>query len=306
MTVCLPIRFQDLIRLSADERAMVEALIAECESYDRFDPCMHFDTHLNADPGMPAWRLAWAEASAGGPSCARILAGAACAFAPLRSEGEISACVSPVFRRQGIFKALYGGLADALARAGAESVMIVCEGASPSGAAIAERLDAVLDHGEYKMTLPAEALAAVSAPEGLRLLSVTPDAPGEFAALSARIFGEPLRDAADFTTATLADPSRELFVGMTTDGAIGVAALYKQEEGYELFGLGVVSELRRRGLGGAMLDACLFVLKKRGARAVTLEVDVKNEAALSLYRSRGFVEESRADYWRLPAIGELR
>lgn len=305
MTVCLPIRFQDLICLSDDERAMVEALIAECESFDRFDPCIHFDTHLNADPGMPAWRLAWAEASAGESSGARILVGAACTFAPQRSEGEISACVSPVFRRQGIFKALYGGLADALVRAGAESVMIVCEGASPYGAAIAERLGAVLDHGEYRMALQADGLAGVSPPEGLRLLSVTPGAPDEFAALSARVYGESLRDAADFTTATLADPSRELFVAMTAEGAVGVAALSRQEEGYELFGLGIVPELRRRGLGGAMLDACLYVLKKRGASSIALEVDVKNEAALALYRSRGFVGQSRADYWLLPLSAEL-
>jgi len=307
VTVCLPIRFQELVSLSSDERALVEALIAECGAVDHFDPCMHFDTHLNAESDMPAWRLAWAESSGGGPSGARILVGAACTFAPQRSEGEISACVSPVFRRQGIFKALHGGLADALVRAGAESVMIVCEGASPYGAAIADRLGAELDHSEYRMSLPADSLARIPAPDGLRLLSVAPEASEKYAALAAAIFGESIRDATDFITATLADPSRELFMAMTTEGAVGVAAIARQGDGgHELFGLGVAVESRRRGLGGAILDTCLFVLKKRGAQVIALDVDVNNEAALALYRSRGFVEVSRADYWRLPTIGELR
>jgi GNAT superfamily N-acetyltransferase len=304
VTVCLPVGLEDLVSLSPEERGEVEELIAECKSADGFDPCMHFDTHLNAEAGMPAWRLAWAESSVGGSSGGRILVGAACVFAPTRSEGEISACVSPVFRRQGIFKSLYGGLARTLSRAGVTSVMIVCEGTSPFGSAIAERLGAALDHGEYRMRLPADRLSGVSAPEGLRLLSVTPGASGEFAAISARVFGEPLRDATDFAGATLADPSRELFVARATEGAVGVAAIARQGDAYEFFGLGVLSELRRRGLGGAILDACLVVLRKRGASAISLEVDAKNGPALALYRSRGFVEESRADYWLLPVPGK--
>ncbi|OHD22179.1 MAG: hypothetical protein A2Y38_05120 [Spirochaetes bacterium GWB1_59_5] len=311
MTVCLPIRFEESVSLSPDERLAVEKLIAECKSIDRFDPCMEFDTHLNADRDMPSWRLAWAEPSDTG-SCStlaqttnaagphpRILVGAACVFAPGRSEGEISACVSPVFRHQGIFRELYRSLADMLFRSGAESVMLVCEGAAPSGAAIAARLGAVLDHGEYLMSLPSARLASLQAPHGLRLVPVSMTDLDEFASLSAEVFSDRRDDAREFALAILSDPEREQFIARAAEGAVGLVALAKDNQAYMLHGLGVVPDLRGQGLGGAILDAALVVLRNRGSGTISLEVDVDNPSALALYRSRGFIVESRADYWRL-------
>jgi len=311
MTVCLPICFADRVSLSSEERLAVEKLIAECVSVDHFDPCMEFDTHLNANRDIPSWRLAWAI-PAGTASCpavapdpeessgsSRILAGAACVFAPGRAEGEISACVSPVFRHQGIFRELYHSLADALFRSGATSVMLVCEGASPSAAAIAARLGAVPDHGEYLMSLPGDRLAAISAPRDLRLVPVSKLDLDEFAVLSAEVFSERHDDAREFALAILSDPEREQFVARGSGGVFGLVALAKENRSYMLHGLGVLPSLRGKGLGGAILDAALVVLRNRGATGISLEVDVDNPAALALYRSRGFVEESRVDYWRI-------
>jgi len=87
----------NLVGLSPSERQAVEALIDRCSRHDGFDPGLHFDTHLNADQSMPAWRLAWARAketpdplgTAAEP--ASTLIGAACVFAPSLQEGEITA-----------------------------------------------------------------------------------------------------------------------------------------------------------------------------------------------------------------------
>lgn len=315
MTVCLPICFVDRVSLSPDERLAVEKLIAECIAVDHFDPCMEFDTHLNANRDIPSWRLAWAvpagtafcpavapvaDESSGRP---RILAGAACVFAPGRSEGEISACVSPVFRHQGIFRELYHSLADTLFRSGATSVMLVCEDASPSGAAIAARLGAVLNHGEYLMSLPADRLAAIQVPRDLRLVPVTKMDLDEFAVLSAEVFSERHDDAREFALAILSDPAREQFIARGSDGVFGLVAMAKENRNYMLHGLGVLPSLRGKGLGGALLDAALVVLRNRGASVISLEVDVDNPAALTLYQSRGFTEVSRADYWRITGDG---
>jgi hypothetical protein len=58
MTVSLPVRFANLVSLSPSERQAVEALVDRCSRHDGFDPGLHFDTHLNADQSMPAWRVA--------------------------------------------------------------------------------------------------------------------------------------------------------------------------------------------------------------------------------------------------------
>lgn len=302
MTVCLPVRVDARTALSDAERAAVEALSAACRLADGYDACMNYDTHLNADPGLAAWRLAWALPPACS-DCAPLLVGAASAFAPGRSEGELCACVHPVFRRQGLFASLCAALSAELRASGAESILLVCESASPFASSIASSLGASRDHGELVMSLPPGRLAEARPPEGLRLAAVSALDLGELSALSAAVFGEPEADARAFAEAALADRSREQFMARTGDGAVGMVSLARHGDAYELFGLGVLPVFRGSGLGGAVLDACLTVVRGRGASRVSLEVDDANEPALRLYRSRGFTEESRVEYWRLPPEG---
>ncbi len=74
----------------------------------------------------------------------------------------------------------------------------------------------------------------------------------------------------------------------------------------EILNVAVSPERRRAGLGGALMDAALSELKRRGAQSVYLEVRVSNTAARSLYASRGFVELSRRkDYYRSPVEDAL-
>lgn len=310
MTVSLAVQFVNRGVLSDDERRAVEALIKRCSDHDGFDPGLHFDTHLNANRSMPAWRLAWVRArEPGQPSGApvepvRILVGAGCIFAPSPQEGELAACVEPVYRRQGIGMNLYDGMLEALGAAGTGSALLVCNAACPAAPTIAARFGATADHAEYRMQLPAEALAAIQPPDIVRLTPVTLSSIEEFVALSSAVFGDGERDWAEFARAVLADPDREQFMVHTADGAVGTIAVGRDAQGFMIFGLGVIPDRRGRGLGGAILDSCLYVLGRRGAAHVALEVDAENEAARALYRSRGFVEQECTDYWRVGVRGD--
>ena len=66
-----------------------------------------------------------------------------------------------------------------------------------------------------------------------------------------------------------------------------------------IYGLGVLSEKRGRGLGRAILTAGVLRLKAAGARDVMLQVATGNENALGLYRSCGFETTSTMDYFEL-------
>ena len=65
-------------------------------------------------------------------------------------------------------------------------------------------------------------------------------------------------------------------------------------------GMLVRSGLRRRGVGAALLLACIDWARGRGAREVVLHVFPHNEAAVALYRKLGFEERGllRAAYPR--------
>jgi RimJ/RimL family protein N-acetyltransferase len=58
-------------------------------------------------------------------------------------------------------------------------------------------------------------------------------------------------------------------------------------------GMGVVQAWRGRGLGRALLEACLERAFAAGLTRVELEVYADNPAAIALYRGLGFVEEGR-------------
>ena len=54
--------------------------------------------------------------------------------------------------------------------------------------------------------------------------------------------------------------------------------------------IAVAPEYRRQGIGRAVVRAMLAEAESKGISSVFLEVRVSNEAAISLYRSEGFLE----------------
>lgn len=58
-------------------------------------------------------------------------------------------------------------------------------------------------------------------------------------------------------------------------------------------------EYRGRGIARRLVQACLDLAHRKGARKVILQVDVGNDAALSLYRAQGFQTLSQRRTWRL-------
>jgi ribosomal-protein-alanine N-acetyltransferase len=79
-----------------------------------------------------------------------------------------------------------------------------------------------------------------------------------------------------------------------------VVAWFVGDEG-ELANLAIDPGLRRRGIGGALLDSVLRDATARGVRTLYLEVRESNAAARKLYASREFVEVGRRrGYYRSP------
>jgi ribosomal protein S18 acetylase RimI-like enzyme len=79
-------------------------------------------------------------------------------------------------------------------------------------------------------------------------------------------------------------------------GKIGV--LMEREDGY-ICGFGIKPEYRGRGYGRQVLSLTLKKLLSEQISTVLLEVAVKNENALSLYKSCGFNEVTAYDYYEI-------
>lgn len=71
---------------------------------------------------------------------------------------------------------------------------------------------------------------------------------------------------------------------------VGVCALFRvADEEYELARMTVRRSARGKGYGRILLDAAIKKTREIGARKLTLVSNTRLEAALNLYRSRGFI-----------------
>jgi RimJ/RimL family protein N-acetyltransferase len=79
----------------------------------------------------------------------------------------------------------------------------------------------------------------------------------------------------------VAEVGGEVVGNLDAEGRGGVAKL----------GMTVAAPWRRKGVGTALLDACLEWARETGLQRLTLELFPDNEAAIALYRRFGFVQE---------------
>ncbi|HPE37538.1 MAG TPA: hypothetical protein PK625_10315, partial [Spirochaetales bacterium] len=147
MILALDVAVRALVAPGDGERRDVERLVAVCAEHDRADPGIRFDTALNLKGDMPAWFLAEARE----PSGHRRVLGVARIFAPGGDEGELSACVDPLFRRQGIFRALSSEALAVMRSAGLKEALYVADGKAGFGPLVAGHVGATLSHVELLM-----------------------------------------------------------------------------------------------------------------------------------------------------------
>jgi len=75
----------------------------------------------------------------------------------------------------------------------------------------------------------------------------------------------------------------------------------------EVWAVGVRPDRQGRGLGRQLLRAGVARLRGVGVPAISLSVNGRNESALGLYESEGFVRVLTRDRWARPAaVAELR
>jgi ribosomal protein S18 acetylase RimI-like enzyme len=294
----LDILFSETMTPSIQEQQELSLLRARCKDKDSFEPGIHVDTALNALKNIKPWLLA----KASGEDGTQRIAGAACIFLPTSTQAELSACVDPLFRGQGIFAQLFRRAIVLLREAKVESALLVSDARLSYGQAIAAKLGIKRSHTEKTMNLDLN--AGYSYPDygyapAIRLVPVTEETVDQASSISASIFNESFEDARAFTLACLANPLREPLLAMGSGGAVGMVSLAHEDEACIIHGLGVVPEQLRQGYGGAIVDTVLTMLKKRGLRKVTLDVDDQNKDAMALYDSRGFSVDSLTEYWRI-------
>jgi RimJ/RimL family protein N-acetyltransferase len=88
------------------------------------------------------------------------------------------------------------------------------------------------------------------------------------------------------------DESRH-FVAEAGGEIVGDLGVFRRGAGPATIGMGVAAAWRGRGVGTALMEACVRWAREQGVHKLSLEVFPWNEPAIALYRKFGFVEEGR-------------
>jgi len=79
---------------------------------------------------------------------------------------------------------------------------------------------------------------------------------------------------------------------------LGFIVAEKRRQTGHIITIDVIAEVRRMGVGSALLDAAEGKLRENGAATVELETAVNNEAAIRFYKQKGyFVEKTVRGYY---------
>jgi RimJ/RimL family protein N-acetyltransferase len=84
-----------------------------------------------------------------------------------------------------------------------------------------------------------------------------------------------------------------------------LSAVRRGTTGPATIGMGVAAAWRGKGVGTALMHACIDWARDAGVHKLSLEVFPWNEAAIGLYRKFGFVEEGRLRQHYRRQNGEL-
>ncbi len=112
-------------------------------------------------------------------------------------------------------------------------------------------------------------------------------------------FGDPWN--AESFAQMIEHPRVHATVAEVAGAVVGYCVAWVIADEAEVANLAVDPEVRRAGIGGALLDELLRTLDGLGGARVYLEVRDRNLGAQALYRSRGFVASGRRKgYYRKP------
>lgn len=101
-------------------------------------------------------------------------------------------------------------------------------------------------------------------------------------------------------------PDKKYLVVDYNGRVIGGAGIHNILGEAEITNVSILKEFRNRGYAKELLDTLLKQGIKMGACSFTLEVRESNEAAIALYRSRGFVTEGiRKNFYEKPRENAL-
>jgi ribosomal protein S18 acetylase RimI-like enzyme len=209
---------------------------------------------------------------------------------------ELSGLVHPGYRRRGIFSQLFAAARRECIRRGVGEMLLICERTSPGAAPFALSVGGEYRFSEFKMEWQGASGDAGAGPT-LTLREAGPESAHEIARQNHIFFDIPMPADDELDLLDLSTPGRKTYFALVDGAVVGKVHLHVQGGEGWIAGLGVLPEYRRRGYGRAMLRQAVARLVEMQPETIALEVETRNDGALTLYQSCGFDVVTGYEYY---------
>ncbi|QGU94552.1 GNAT family N-acetyltransferase [Clostridium bovifaecis] len=260
-----------------------------CNEYDKLNGRISPDTSLNFNKDMKAIFLLYEDEK---------LVSVLSVFAPTISEGEISACTLPMYRRRGYFKKLYEKAVEQLKNYKVKDVLFVCESEAITGKKVIEKLGGKYEFTEYSMKYIKECAENTDDKLNATLRLATIEELEELIKMNQHIFNDEYDDSKSMVESSFISEERTQYVFIVDDEPAGVASVFFDNEQSSIYGLGILPKYQGKKLGKELVRLLLKELIDNNKGIINLEVNSINKRALNLYKSMNFEVEVAFDYYR--------
>ncbi|TXC91816.1 GNAT family N-acetyltransferase [Metabacillus litoralis] len=218
---------------------------------------------------------------------------------------EVNGLVHPHYRRMGVFNRLFSLVKDEWHKRKIQDMLLLSDHNSFSGIEFIKQTSAQYDNSEYEMFLKKELIKNEFESDVLTFRKATNKDALEIARQNA-IYFDMILDATD-----LISPEEEarrgvdIYIVELGEEVVGKVQIGVDDGIGGIYGLGVLPQYRRKGFGKEIILKAVNKLKEKQVKEIMLQVAVKNKTALNLYKSCGFVEQSKMDYYKLTKSNKI-
>ena len=231
-----------------------------------------------------------------------------CSFGGPGSPLEITGMVHPTFRRQGLFSELHELVMAECGKRQAGKILLLCDRKSVPGVKFLDKIQAERISSEFEMHLLGAHEATGKKLPDIFLRKASNSDAAEVARQNRIYFDASAVLDPDDTSERLILPEEEEKRGVTIylaehdEEIIGKVHLQLINGIGGIYGLGVLPPFRGKGFGRMILLQAIRILREAGASDIMLQVEARNDRALTLYRSCGFKETSVMDYYEMKQL----
>lgn len=225
------------------------------------------------------------------------------------SEAEINGMVHPEYRRQGIFSTLVEGAKRVCEERKIPELLFICQSGCVSGSSFVEAAGAKYSFSEYRMELdphlyqqhrqkacPFERTQTLQA--RVKLRQATRQDVELLVELNREGFSMTERDTRDYVDQTIGAETDKTYIAELDRLPIGKLGIQIEGNSAYMYGFCVKTAFRGQGYGRTILTRTITkLLEQQHVTHIVLEVAVKNEGALRLYESCGFIRRYVYDYY---------